>query len=255
MADVRTTIHYSPMVVPPRCRKPRRVQTTVTVDLPLQEVTGDEAPVAFRVPDPLWDAGEYRWWQERIYTPYRPWSQQSVPTIPGSDYFPLEQTQHASYDVQSEEEAIEEARRDLSSYLVVDGEVWDTCLGWSREPRYEIYTLGLGHNHSGSGLSTTTSYNGNVAKGRYFRADQYEQAKAEAVRVATARGDTNSIPMIERTPPIQVLIPEAVRCQPALEHGDGDPFLNQIDAITAAAPDALTGGLLAIATTLKEVRS
>jgi hypothetical protein len=60
------------------------------------------------------------------------------------------------------------------------------------------------------------------------------EAVAEAERIATARGDTRDVPIRPHSEFV-VLIPEAVRLDPAREHGDGDPFMNTIYGITEAA--------------------
>jgi len=69
--------------------------------------------------------------------------------------------------------------------------------------------------------------------------------------VAERRGDTNDVGKFEKM--IEVLIPEAVTIRPEAEHGEGDPFINKINAITEAAPDSTTAGLLAIMATAQEI--
>lgn len=48
---------------------------------------------------------------------------------------------------------------------------------------------------------------------------------------------------------IEVLIPSCVRVKPVKQHGDGDPFINSINAITSRSSSAAEAGLLAIAFT------
>lgn len=250
MAEVTITFTYcTDNVIPPRCRKPRLVQERSSVVITVPEVTTDEAPVAFRVQpySSLSSLEEYRWWGGKTWVPHLPWSHQTEPTLPGSDHFPAEQSDRAyGTDGLAEAEAwITE--RWSHRYLIIDGVVWIE----TGEPRYVVMTFGLGHNHGGTALMTSAGYNSNIGKERYFRADEYDEARAEAIRVALARSDTDSVARITVEPPIEVLIPEAVRCQPHEEHGDGDPFINLLNNITADAGSALEAGVLAIAATFK----
>lgn len=48
---------------------------------------------------------------------------------------------------------------------------------------------------------------------------------------------------------IEVLTPSCVRVKPVKQHGDGDPFINSINAITSRSSSAAEAGLLAIAFT------
>ncbi len=102
-------------------------------------------------------------------------------------------------------------------------------------------TFGLGHNNGGTALFAWMEYNANINRSRYFRADQREKAIAEAERIALARGDTKSVP-ITHIGDIDVLLPECVRRHPELDGPDGDSFLNRLDRVTEAMPDAVTAG-------------
>lgn len=231
-------------VVPYRCRNPRSVRYVASVAVEVAEVSTHEAPVAFR--HTQFDrTEEWRWFDRRLFTRYLPWSGQSEPSLPGTPHFPSFQRVMASYAPGGLDAGLDSVAAEMEQYLIVDGVVWRQ----SGEPRYEIFTLGLGHNHSGSGFGIRTHFNGNVHRDRYFRADQYEEAKAAAIDIATRRGDTNSIPMIEREPRIEVLIPEAVQVQPAT-HGEGDPFLTQMYALSEASSSVAESMVLNVATAL-----
>ena len=138
-------------------------------------------------------------------------------------------------------------REEAKRYLLIDGAVW----GESGEPRYVVNTFGLGHNHGGTGLFVDEYYNPNIAASNYFSALDGDKAVAYANKVAERRGDTNDVGKFEKM--IEVLIPEAVTIRPEAEHGEGDPFINKINAITEAAPDSTTAGLLAIMATAQEI--
>lgn len=228
--------YYEHGVIPPRCRKPRTVSRTVAISVEIAETTADGAPVAFI--EPSWDERppvSLRWHNEKLWAPHLPWSGQTEPSLPGSEHFPSEQDVRVPYSLDGYDSAVRYVRSDVAeAYLIIDGVVWEL----TGEPRYVIYTLGLGHNHSSTGLGVDRHYNSNIHRSRYFRADQFEQAKTEAVRLAIQRGDTNSVRMINEERPIQVLIPDAVRCYPAQEAGDGDPFINQMHGLTASAGSA-----------------
>lgn len=246
-------------VIPFRCRKPRTITLHGIVEVEIPEVPGEQAPVAFVVPS--WDndvpADMVRWWNETLWEPYKPWSHQTDDSLPGSKHFPAEQrVDYLPYDLDGLDAATTHVKTVFSRYLIIDGVVW--CE--TGEPRYVIHTLGLGHNHSSTCVGTVSHYNPNIHRSRYFRADQFEQAKVEAIRLALGRGDTNSVPIIEQERPIQVLIPEAVRSNPAQEAGEGDPFLNKLDQLTAqanSAPEAgltvLAMGIMAVASTEREL--
>lgn len=122
------------------------------------------------------------------------------------------------------------------------------------EPMYCIYTFGLGHNHGGTALSIDNHYNSNIGQSRYFNALHYEEAVREAIRIAEARGDTESLDMIQSLRyKIEVLIPEAVKRNPAADHGDGDPFLNKLYAVTEMANDSTEAALLALCVTGSDI--
>jgi hypothetical protein len=244
--------YWNHNVIPPRCRKPRTVEHEGVTEIEIPEVTGDEAPVAFRVPEISRDATEIRWWNNELWQPYRPWSHQQEDSRPGSKYFPAEQRAESylvPYSADGLDETLPYITEWFGRFLIVDGVVWKQA----GEPRYVVMTFGLGHNHSFTSLSTDSHYNGNIHRSRYYRADSFDDAKAEAIRVALERGDTDSVPMIEHEPPIEILIPEAVRCQPEQEAGDGDPFLNQLYGVTSTSQSVGEAGALVIAMGLKTI--
>ena len=140
--------------------------------------------------------------------------------------------------------AIKKAKDSLSPFLLVDGELYIR----TAEPRYCIYTFGLGHNHGGSALSVDYHYNTNISQDRYFSALRGDEAVVEAARIALDRGDTESVARLKAE--ITVYAPDLVKINPQKQHGEGNPVLNKLEAITEAAPDALTAGLFCIAATM-----
>lgn len=137
-----------------------------------------------------------------------------------------------------------------SSYLIVNGEVWHEV----GEPMYCIYTFGLGHNHGGSSLSVDFGYNANISSERYFNANDFERAANTFFDVALGRGDTESahnkaheLATGDVWDYIEVVDPTAFTRKPAIEHGDGDPFMNMLYDVTSNADSTTEAGLLAIA--------
>ena len=220
----------------------------------VQSVSGNEAPVAFRLSDYSHRENndtEIRWYQGKLWRKFiqhncdtREYEQAQAEDLPRivSSVFGVPHG-HA----RSREVLMKKYREEAKRYLLIDGAVW----GETGEPRYVVNTFGLGHNHGGTGLFVEEYYNQNIAASNYFSALDGDKAVAYANRVAERRGDTNDVGKFEKM--IEVLIPEAVTIRPEAEHGEGDPFINKINAITEAAPDSTTAGLLAIMATAQEI--
>lgn len=136
----------------------------------------------------------------------------------------------------------------VDSHVLIDGVLYQQA----GEPRYVINTFGLGHNHGGTGMFVETHYNGNISKNNYFNALQRDEALAYATEVATRRGDTDSLGRFDAKN-IQVLMPEMVRCNPQLEHGNGDPFLNSLEGLIEGSDSVAEAGLLTMAFTQAEI--
>ena len=141
---------------------------------------------------------------------------------------------------ETREHVIRRLRAKAREYLFINGEVWETC----GEPRYVIITFGLGHNHGGSALFVENYYNKNISKTRYFSALDGEKAVEEFNRVASARGDTESVGQYSTM--IEVHMPECVKLNPRKQHGNGEPFHNMLEQITENASSPAEAGLLAI---------
>ena len=135
----------------------------------------------------------------------------------------------------------------LSDYIVADGELYAK----SGEPRYCIYTFGLGHNHGGTSLSVDYMYNSNISKDRYFSALDGEKALQTAIEIATNRGDTESIEHFSAD--IVVHDPKAVTIKPEIQHGDGDEFLGKLESVISGSSDIAESGLLAMLLTGAEM--
>lgn len=186
--DVTVTGAWTEDVINRRGKVTRQIHHEMThvVHIPMARLA--DAPVAMKVGE----ISEYRLFDGNLYLPYGP-----IETVCGGPGFPGE---HALgvYN-ESAEEFIEFAEHWARTFLILDGVVYARA----REPRYEVTTFGMGHNHGGTALMTSTD-----AAGFIFRADDFESAKRYAEMIATNRGDTESLPRFR--PLIEVLIPEAV---------------------------------------------
>ena len=238
---VTVTVKYNEPYLPtPRCRKYRNRTASKDTALTIREVTGEEAPVAFIVHKYDGDQ-EIRFFNEKCYKASK-WSDYHcgasglLPPEKLVDYL-RGRYDYWNCDYKENRKAFaEEAKR----FLVIDGVLWEQ----TGEPRYCIYTFGLGHNHGGTSLSVDFYYNGNISKDRYFSALESASAVAAANRIAMNRGDTESVGKFRKM--IDVLIHEAVKVQPSKQHGNGDPFMNSLENMIEKTDSSFEAGLLAI---------
>lgn len=253
---IRTWIKYEESYIPPRCRKPRYKECEDYIDINLSEATMSDLRLAFE-DSSYGGAGKiylYRgklWKQAKLSNPSiaeeygfkTPLDELLYWHENCSTYFRFSfDREHYGKDT-SRQAVVKKARDDMKRFILVDGVLFER----SGEPRYCIYTFGLGHNHGGTALSVNYGYNPNISKTRYFSALQGVEAVAEANRIAQGRGDTDDVGRFKAE--ISVFMPELVKVKPQKQHGDGNALLNVFDAITSAAPDAMTAGLLCIAAT------
>lgn len=218
-------------------------------------LTADEAPVAFRLSDYHHREDkqtEIRQWQGKLWKQHTDWDRSGEKAVRvkdfGPDYLPRLLNPSLPYGhSRNRELCVKKYRQEAERFILIDGTIWERA----GEPRYVVNTFGLGHNHGGTGLFVEEFYNSNIANTNYFSALDGDAAVAYANKVAERRGDTNDVGRFEKM--IEVLIPEAVTIRPMQEHGEGDPFINKINAITEAAPDSTTAGLLAMMVTAQEI--
>lgn len=229
------------------------VRGEIKVSIP--SVTADETPVAFRLSDYSHRESkqtELRLYGGKLWKQHTDWDRSGEEAVRVTDFGPdyLERLLHPGLPwghSRSRELCVKKYRQEAERYILIDGCIWERA----GEPRYVVNTFGLGHNHGGTGLFVEEYYNQNIAASNYFSALDGDKAVAYANKVAERRGDTNDVGKFEKM--IEVLIPEAVTIRPEAEHGEGDPFINKINAITEAAPDSTTAGLLAIMATAQEI--
>lgn len=271
---------YTEQVIPPRCRNPRLVlKHDGRFEVNILELSPADAPVALKVrkSDTRADGKEmvdvlpYRWAFGKLWTNVRlfncsrssfvsgqsDWDYRRPPALMDLRSETDARTNGYRFnlclrDIHSKQDIQEQITAWAEDHLILKGlpGIWCTA----EEPRYVVMTFGLGSNHGGTALMLDAGYNSNISKDRYFNALDYAKAKAEATRVAKQRGDTKSLPISSAHGKIQVLMPEAIRCAPQKEAGDGDPFLNKVNAITDSVPHPLVAGLLVMNEAVRAVR-
>ena len=242
---MRVTIPYTytKSFTPPRCRKPRAIQDAATISLSIREVSGAEAPIAITIFHSAYpeQGTTYRWWGNKLWVLDsfsracgQPHETQTLEQMKADPWGLHQNYLNTHYGKQENRvKLMAQARR----YVLIDGFRYRVA----GEPRFVINTFGLGHNHGGTGLFIENHYNSNISRERYYRIDQRTEALAEATRVATGRGDDQSIPFnIEE---VTILVPEAVQLNPRKEHGAGDPFMNRVEKAITTSGDPVTAGL------------
>lgn len=248
-------VRYTETFIPPRCRKPRLRERTQEVRFSLRSVTEEEAPIAFICNDyhhthNTLETPEIRLYKGKLYSIMTDADLRTLNNGEKNRHLHPEDAQRIQLGGRCYESTLEDEiaayKKAHSRLLVINNQLWEQC----GEPRYVVMTFGLGHNHGGTALMVSQHYNDNISKTRYFNALHGKEAVAEATRIAQARGDTNSLGEFKED--IEVLIPEAVKCNPQRQHGNGNPFLNKLYGITESAKDTTSAALLVMATALKE---
>lgn len=264
-----------------RCRKLRSRVVSKNVDIDVRKVSKEEFPVAFVIHDykSVYEGatsysdfdgnGEYKMFQEEIrtydgklYTPIRVTHGAAIST----NFEPLDTLNYKLQEYEpywkggaeySEESIVKEndfddhlefANSNAKAFIVCDGVICETC----GEPMYVINTFGLGHNHGGTGFFIEYFYNDNIPNDNYFNALQREEAIAYGKKVALGRGDDKSVDGMGDHDIIEVKMPEMVKRCPKKDHGNGDPFLNQIEGMISQSDSVGEAGLLTIFATMRE---
>lgn len=258
-----------------RHRKLRERYVENNIDIEIAEPNEKDFPIAFIVHDyqSVYDdaksyddfngtndykifAEEVRTYKNRLYKPVRVTHGAAISLhFKSLDYIKDKLTERKPYYTQGEEfteesiikesnieDKIKEIKQSSKSYVVFDNIVWEEC----GEPMYNVTTFGLGHNHGGTGFFISYHYNGNISNKNYFNALERKEAIAYGKQVALNRGDTESVERMG-IKNIEVKIPEMVKRNPQQEHGEGDPFINSINAITEGATSAMEAGILSMA--------
>ena len=258
-----TELKYIEEYLPtPRHRKLREREASEPFSVEIKEATSAEAPVVLRTHDlKRYCDGiqptDYRQYNGSLYTPLRLCDMRvpddnEDPNMP----YPIDRLhEHFEWKVRSlvyssfnedrsRDAVIEGLNSCADRFLLIDGVLWETA----SEPMYKVCTFGLGHNHGGTALMITNRFNENCPWTDYFTALQHDEAVAEALRVAEARGDTEYLDFIRNKKSyIEVLDPSAVKANPREWGGEGNELLNTLNAITSSADSTFEAGITAIA--------
>ena len=246
--------------LPPRCRKYRTREIDVPITLALKEISAEEAPVAMTTTTLEWrkvDGGigrdgtdlipvptDYRWFKNKLYTPYK---DRDGELKTAEDI--VRSISVYAYWNYTKEELMKMLRKSLKAFIIIDGIIHEIA----GEPRYVINTFGLGRNHGGTGFFVENFYNSNIRKDNYFNALQRDAAIAYGKHIASGRGDTKSVDGIGSSCDIKVFIPEAVKCNPNKEHGNGCSLINSLETLVNAADSTIEAGLMVMAFTSKQI--
>ena len=258
--QIEAKIKYQEEYLPTkRHRIPRIREIDETVMFELREIKKDDAPVAMIVTDYksyLDENGNdnfglreipFHAIEGQLYSEKRDmWGALDKGTFPLKSFI-SEVERHGNclygWVGKSKEEVLRSVNAFITSHVMIDGIIYEQ----KGEPRYVINTFGLGHNHGGTGMFISYGYNPNISESNYFNALQRDEAIAYANEVAARRGDTDSVGKFGAEN-IRVFMPELIRCNPNLEHGDGNPLLNSLEGIIQASSNSLEAGLLVMGT-------
>lgn len=278
------TFHFQQNYYPSNRHKKVRTRDMVTCrDIPVKVLDESEFPIAFRVTDyvsiqkGLKDYSDYesikadfvplteeiRTFNNRLYKPRRYSHGACISDLiqtpdelrdvfNGIDYrFKMDNHPDIMFDNSKStvisdnlEEHVRELKNAADNYVIFNNQIWEE----SGEPMYVINTFGLGHNHGGTGFFIEYFYNNNISSRNYFNALHYDDAIKYFDKVASGRGDTESVGKYGPDY-IEVLMPEMVHRNPMTDHGDGDPFMNSLENIIENSSDATEAGILCMMTT------
>ena len=217
---------YSVNEIPPRCRKPRWVDKNGKTTVVVRELNAGDMKIAFIVKD-------YN--SETVIRAYDGMLYKVAirHTSEGKEWMTIENLKvrlecqaRTSWGCKSYDEVIDELQEVANRYVIVGNTVYETV----GEPRYCIYTFGLGHNHGGTSLSVDYHFNENISSERYFDALHYDDAVRMASDIAMSRGDTDSLSSFRNADYIDVVDEQYVTCNPSA-HKNNNPVLMNMEKI------------------------
>lgn len=230
-----------------RHKKVRERQIKDVISVNISELTEDVFPIAFIVHDMKsiqegmtsyedYKSGkcdfrifseEIRAYKGKLYKPVRITHGATISTVFENESYVIHNLErivckkwYIDNDIEFSENSViveenkKEVRRMLRNsakhYIYFDRKFWSVC----GEPRYNIITFGLGHNHGGTGFFIKYEYNPNISSKNCFSALQRNEAIAYGKSVALNRGDTESVDEIGKYDNIEVVMPEMVKVNP-----------------------------------------
>lgn len=100
----------------------------------------------------------------------------------------------------SDDEVFKKARAVCDQYIIIGNHVWKQV----DQPRYYYTTFGLGNNHGGTGFFVSFINDASIDKSNAklcFLPEQLKEALDTVIKVATSRGDTESVKSIKKCHP------------------------------------------------------
>lgn len=250
---VTVLLSHESIGVPPGSRKPCKISVDASMDVGIGEITSADAPVVIKVhADGELPEYEYRWFQGRLWAPIRLADARPVSFTAGQNdwhFAPVESVldarsaacadalnKHQFYVRYGALEDMEEGIKDWAwNTLLIDGVVYRPA----REPRLVVWTFGEGGNEGGTRLMLTDFTSPTQPEDRYFSITQLDDALKAMKRVATERGDTESLSVKPDLPKFAVISPGLLKCW-NLSAGDVTKK-SAIDSAAKAAVRALLG--------------
>lgn len=206
--------------------KPRKVASEGRLSVGIGEITSADAPVVIKVhADGELPEYDYRWFQGRLWAPIRLADARPVSFTAGQKdwhFAPIESVldarsaasadalnKHQFYVRYGALEDMEEGIKDWAwNTLLIDGVVYRPA----REPRLVVWTFGEGENEGGTRLMLTDYTSPTQPADRYFSITQLDEALNAMKRVATERGDTESLSVKPDLPKFAVISPGLLKC-------------------------------------------
>lgn len=213
---------YSVNEIPPRCRKPRWVEKNGKTTVTVKELNAGDMKIAFIVKDYNSET-VIRAYDDMLY------KVAVRRTNEGDEWMTVETLKNrlecqarTSWYCKPYDEIIDELQEVADRYAIVGSTVYEVV----GEPRYCIYTFGLGHNHGGTSLSVDYHFNENISPERYFDALHYDAAVRMASDIAMSRGDTDSLNSFRNADYIDVVDKQYVTCNPSAHKNSNTVLMN-----------------------------
>lgn len=213
-------VHYTEMVKPPRCRKPRPQEDESEIKINIREVSAEAAPVAFIVSEYDQEPRKVRMYRGKLYRQVQDRQTSYMETNQRDENRPFWLNQAAaqcdwqwlitpgynwSWTLRQHKE---NAAKRAENYIIVDGEAYER----TGEPYYSVVCFGLGNNHGGTGFFVGWADYRDRKEVWGWTASNKAKAINGAVEIALNRGDTESEDHIKNTPcDIHVLMPECIK--------------------------------------------
>jgi len=179
---------YSEDVIPPRCRKPRRLTYKDTLTIEVREVKLEDTQLAM-IESPCLERPdiEIRWFDGRFWACRNHYKNHELYPSIDSSY-----STHDIYWYETRAKRVASITEDLvDNTILIDGQVWKTL---PEEPFYSVRTFGMGNNHGGTALFVEF-YGSKDYPTNCFYAEDFDKAIVFAESVAIERGDTKDVPM------------------------------------------------------------